>query len=198
MPYYTTATTATTATKCNRHRLLWMMALVFLVFSATPAFAFAPAAYSNVAAAARVMAGRPISSTSSSSTRIFAASTTSTSRSPFTLPEGVIKTISKPGNGEPITLGDIATVKYTCYLPGDDSSVAPFAKAEKQKLVRHLGSFLICCGCCVCGYEGLQTLECVVFRVLGQQPTNNDNNTVCVSHSFMISFLLLYSSFMNR
>jgi hypothetical protein len=136
MPYYTTATTAT---KCNRHRLLWMKALVLLVSSATPAFAFAPAAYSNVAATARVMARRPISGTSSSSTRIFAA-TTSTSRSPFTLPEGVIKTISKPGNGEPVTLGDIATVKYTCYLPGDDSSVAPFAKAEKQKLVGYLGS----------------------------------------------------------
>jgi FKBP-type peptidyl-prolyl cis-trans isomerase len=47
------------------------------------------------------------------------------------LPEGLVKTVSKPGNGNAAKLGDIATVKYTCYVP--DSK--PFAKSSRQKLV---------------------------------------------------------------
>ena len=51
-----------------------------------------------------------------------------------TLPEGILKTISKPGQGKPVSLGDIATVKYTCYLP-EDETAKPFAKSDKQKMV---------------------------------------------------------------
>ena len=52
-----------------------------------------------------------------------------------TEPTGLIKTITRPGSNKAVKLGDIATVKYTCYLP-DNEKAKPFAKAEKQKMVR--------------------------------------------------------------
>lgn len=48
------------------------------------------------------------------------------------MPEGLIKTVTKPGNGPPLKLGDVASVKYSCYLPDE----APFARSELQKVVR--------------------------------------------------------------
>jgi hypothetical protein len=45
--------------------------------------------------------------------------------------EGIIKTISKEGTGAPLKRGDVATVKYTVYLP--DSP--PFARSERQRVV---------------------------------------------------------------
>jgi hypothetical protein len=46
--------------------------------------------------------------------------------------DGLVKTITTPGNpGQKANLGDIATVKYTCYVPNSK----PFAKATKQKMV---------------------------------------------------------------
>jgi len=48
------------------------------------------------------------------------------------MPEGLVKTVTKPGNGPPLKLGDVATVKYSCYL----SDEAPFARSEFQKVVR--------------------------------------------------------------
>ena len=47
---------------------------------------------------------------------------------------GFIKTVSKPGSSTPVNLGDIATVKYTCYL-AENPTVPPFARAQKQKMV---------------------------------------------------------------
>jgi hypothetical protein len=55
------------------------------------------------------------------------------------VPEGIVKTVTTEGKGRPINLGDIATVKYTCYLPNDadnNNNNKPFAKATKQKMVR--------------------------------------------------------------
>ena len=52
-----------------------------------------------------------------------------------TLPEGVVKKTSTPGLGKGVNLGDIATVKYTCYL-ADQENAIPFARSEKQKMVR--------------------------------------------------------------
>jgi hypothetical protein len=49
------------------------------------------------------------------------------------MPEGLVKTVTKPGNGPPLKLGDVATVKYSCYLPDE----APFARSEFQKVVRY-------------------------------------------------------------
>ena len=68
----------------------------------------------------------PGSAVGNSDTRIFSTNTDG----------GFIKTVSKPGSsGKPVNLGDIATVKYTCYLPGNEKA-APFARSEKQKMVR--------------------------------------------------------------
>mmetsp|Transcript_1934 Transcript_1934/g.4453 ORF Transcript_1934/g.4453 Transcript_1934/m.4453 type:complete len:217 (-) Transcript_1934:896-1546(-) len=67
----------------------------------------------------------------------------SSSSSSFTLPEGMIKqTTEQPPVGTQPTkpnLGDIVTVKYTCYGVDDEK---PFAKSTKQKMVR---SVLCCC-----------------------------------------------------
>jgi len=57
----------------------------------------------------------------------------STAESVSTLPEGLLKTVSKIGNGKPLRRGDVATVKYTCYLP-DESKKIPFAKSSMQKV----------------------------------------------------------------
>jgi hypothetical protein len=58
------------------------------------------------------------------------------------LPEGIIKTVTTPGNeNRRVNLGDIATVKYSCYVP--EQNQKPFAKATKQKVVR---SFIYFCG----------------------------------------------------
>ena len=50
------------------------------------------------------------------------------------LPDGIIKTISTVGEGKPVMLGDIATLKYSCYLPTDETAL-PFARADNQKMV---------------------------------------------------------------
>lgn len=56
------------------------------------------------------------------------------SSNPTTLPEGIVKQISTPGKGKGVDLGDIATVKYSCYL-ADEEKTMPFARSEKQKMV---------------------------------------------------------------
>jgi len=59
--------------------------------------------------------------------------------------EGLQKKIVKEGNGVPVRLGDIATVKYSCYLPADGSGTtnAPFAKARDQKIVVGDGNMIL-------------------------------------------------------
>lgn len=59
-----------------------------------------------------------------SNSRLLSAATTE-------MPEGLVKTVTKPGNGPPLKLGDVASVKYSCYLPDE----APFARSEFQKVV---------------------------------------------------------------
>jgi FKBP-type peptidyl-prolyl cis-trans isomerase len=64
---------------------------------------------------------------------------TSASESSTTFPEGLVKTITTPGSGDRAKLGDIVTVKYSCYVPNSDGTHdnnKPFAKATKQKMVR--------------------------------------------------------------
>jgi len=46
--------------------------------------------------------------------------TTATALSSQQAENGLIKTITVPGQGDYAQLGDLATVKYTCYLPKDD------------------------------------------------------------------------------
>lgn len=47
--------------------------------------------------------------------------------------EGLVKTVLQTGQGNQVNLGDIATVKYSCYLP-DDPKALPFSKASQQKV----------------------------------------------------------------
>ena len=47
--------------------------------------------------------------------------------------DGIIKKVTKRGTGVPAKLGDIATVKYSCYVVGDDMAT-PFSKSEQQKM----------------------------------------------------------------
>lgn len=48
------------------------------------------------------------------------------------LPEGLSKTVVKPGSGRPLDFGDVATVRYTCSVPGASQ---PFARSNSQKVI---------------------------------------------------------------
>lgn len=71
---------------------------------------------------------------SGSKTRTAGATQLFSAAASTNLPEGLVKTVARPGNGNPLRLGDIATVKYSCYLP-NDASTPPFARSSKQKVV---------------------------------------------------------------
>jgi FKBP-type peptidyl-prolyl cis-trans isomerase len=67
--------------------------------------------------------------------KLYSATTTAMfSSSVSSLPEGLLKTITKEGNGPKVRLGDIATIKYTCYVSGNPT---PFARStsKAQKMV---------------------------------------------------------------
>jgi hypothetical protein len=52
------------------------------------------------------------------------------------LAEGLIKTVTQQGNGAPLKYGEVATVKYSCYVPTSDGSTPqPFAQSLRQKVV---------------------------------------------------------------
>lgn len=57
------------------------------------------------------------------------------------LPDGLLKSVAKSGNGVPVKLGDIATVRYSCYL-ADDPTAPPFSKSNLQKLIVGDGSMI--------------------------------------------------------
>ena len=50
------------------------------------------------------------------------------------IPDGILKQVSTPGNGKAVNLGDIATVRYACYVSGSRDAL-PVARAERQKMV---------------------------------------------------------------
>ena len=52
--------------------------------------------------------------------------------------DGLTKTIQIEGTGSPVKLGDIATIKYSCYLPDG----LTFAKSSKEKMVVGDGSMI--------------------------------------------------------
>jgi len=91
---------------------------------------FLVAAFPALAAAFAPRAITTKSKSSTSTGRLFSSSTAATS----SLDEGLLKTITVPGQGNLVKLGDIATVQYTCYLPNDTTAV-PFAKSSKQKII---------------------------------------------------------------
>lgn len=50
------------------------------------------------------------------------------------LPDGIVKQVSTPGSGKSVSLGDIATVRYSCYVSGKKDAL-PVARADRQKMV---------------------------------------------------------------
>ena len=71
-----------------------------------------------------------------SKSQLFSTATSTSSASgggTAEIAEGIIKKVTKRGTGVPAKLGDIATVKYSCYVVGDDMST-PFSKSEQQKM----------------------------------------------------------------
>ena len=70
------------------------------------------------------------STTTTTSTQIYS----SAAASETVVAEGLLKTVTQPGRGGPVKLGDIATVKYSCYLP-DAPDQRPFSKSSSQKIV---------------------------------------------------------------
>jgi hypothetical protein len=49
-------------------------------------------------------------------------------------PDGIVKQVSSPGSGKAVNLGDIATVRYSCYVSGNRDAL-PVARADRQKMV---------------------------------------------------------------
>uniref|UniRef100_A0A7S2I8Q8 peptidylprolyl isomerase n=1 Tax=Helicotheca tamesis TaxID=374047 RepID=A0A7S2I8Q8_9STRA len=47
--------------------------------------------------------------------------------------EGLTKKTTKEGNGPPLERGQVASVKYSCYLPGTETK--PFSKSDKQRMI---------------------------------------------------------------
>jgi FKBP-type peptidyl-prolyl cis-trans isomerase len=70
---------------------------------------------------------RPLSMTATGATSSPFSSTTTTT---LELAEGLVKTITKQGNGPALKIGDIATVRYNCYY---DDTV--FSRSPSQKMV---------------------------------------------------------------
>lgn len=66
---------------------------------------------------------------------------------PLTLGDGLFKTVTKIGNGPSLRVGDIATVKYNCYVVSSDENDGyevprVFAQSPKQKFVIGDGSMI--------------------------------------------------------
>jgi len=57
---------------------------------------------------------------------------TASSTASSSLPSGVNKIVKKPGSGPTLNIGDVATVKYSCFVKGSSS---PFARSLEQKVV---------------------------------------------------------------
>lgn len=54
-----------------------------------------------------------------------------------TLPAGIVKTVTRPGDGPVLYVGDVATIRYSCHVVEDDGAVAalPFARSSSQTFV---------------------------------------------------------------
>lgn len=83
---------------------------------------------------------------STTSTIISLSSTSSSSSAEQEVPapsyqQDFTKTQLQEGTGEAVQLGDITTVKYSCYVADSDNSM-PFARSAKQKFVVGDGSMI--------------------------------------------------------
>lgn len=89
-----------------------------------------------------------VPSVPSSSALVLRQSTSSATAAVAPLPNGLIKTITQFGSGEPVRLGDIATVEYSCFVVGGETgdtetaATLPFAQSPRQKMVVGDGSMI--------------------------------------------------------
>lgn len=100
-------------------------AVAALLLSCTVSHAFVPqpAAYSYQTSTSQLSRASAFSGRSNS--QLFSSAAAS-------LPEGLSKTVVKPGSGRQLNFGDVATVKYTCSVPGASQ---PFARSNSQKVI---------------------------------------------------------------
>lgn len=93
------------------------------------------------------------------------STTTRLSAATVELPPGLTKTVIQPGDSFPLQQSDIATLKYACYVVGDDDSdkaTAPFCKATKQKMVVGDGTMIPAFNAAL---KGMRIGERSLFRV---------------------------------
>jgi len=102
--------------------MMYLLSLLFVASSSVHAFAFVPIQNG--------MNNLNSRSTVNSQSQIYSAAAAASE----TIADGLIKTVTQPGNGVPVQLGDIATVKYSCYIP-DSPSTVPFSRSNNQKIV---------------------------------------------------------------
>lgn len=77
-------------------------------------------------------ATRIVSPTSRTATELFSTATK-------TLPDGVVKTVTAPGTGREIRLGDMIVAKYVCKAEGVEQA---FARANRQRFVAGDGTMV--------------------------------------------------------
>ncbi|GKY96463.1 hypothetical protein MPSEU_000606300 [Mayamaea pseudoterrestris] len=58
------------------------------------------------------------------------------------IPEGLTKSVQTPGNGPPVSFGDICTLSYSCYVVDNKDDSKLFAKARSQKFMIGDGSMI--------------------------------------------------------
>lgn len=71
-----------------------------------------------------------------------AASTALASSAAVQLPPGLQKTVIQQGDSFDVERGDIATLKYACYVVDEANKTPPFCKATQQKMVVGDGSMI--------------------------------------------------------
>lgn len=104
------------------------------------------------------------SSSTTTTTRLDAAATVGVE-----LPLGLQKTILQEGGGFEVQRGDIATLKYACYVVNDDENAnddqdePPFCKATQQKMV--VGDGTMIPGWEAAMRSGMRIGERAIFRI---------------------------------
>merc|ERR1712238_642969 len=68
----------------------------------------------------------------------------STITAPVTLPDGLTKMVKRKGDGPRLRKGDVAIVKYNCYVPSDNAEepVMIFSQSPRQKVIVGGGSMI--------------------------------------------------------
>lgn len=104
---------------------LLQCAAAALILSSTVSHAFSPLPSAVQTSTLHLRVHGRASERKSGSSQLFSSVAAS-------LPEGLSKTVVKPGSGRLLDFGDVATVRYTCSVPGASQ---PFASSNSQKVI---------------------------------------------------------------